>query len=102
MFAPLLEPGDARNGIVHLLDPDGNYRSFALRVGQFMADIPEICRQLGELTHHIDVFHMFVMDCLHRSAGFCADSLSMLPMYVPIRQIGRFHHQIPVALYRTH
>ena len=47
MFAPLLDPGDVRDGFVILMDPVGNFRKFALRIGMFMADIPEICRQLG-------------------------------------------------------
>ena len=47
MFAPLLDPGNVRDGFVVLLDPAGNFRKFALRIGMLMADIPEICRQLG-------------------------------------------------------
>ena len=48
MFAPLLDPGNVRDGFVVLMDPAGNYRTFALRIGRFMADsIPEICQQLG-------------------------------------------------------
>ena len=49
MFAPLLEPGRVRDGTVLLRDPAGVFRRFALRVGMLMADIPEICRQLGKL-----------------------------------------------------
>ena len=49
MFAPLLDPGPVRDGFVLLRDPSGLFRRFALRVGMLMADIPEICRQLGEL-----------------------------------------------------
>lgn len=49
MFAPLLEPGRVRDGTVLLRDPAGVFRRFALRIGMFMADIPEICRQLGKL-----------------------------------------------------
>ena len=48
IFGPLLEPGDLRDGFVVLKDPAGNFRKFALRIGMLMADIPEICRQLGE------------------------------------------------------
>jgi hypothetical protein len=47
MFAPLLEPGPARDGYVLLRDTQGLFRRFALRVGMFMSDIPEINRQLG-------------------------------------------------------
>ena len=47
MFAPLLEPGNVRDGFVVLMDPAGNYRKFGLRIGMLMADIPEICCQLG-------------------------------------------------------
>jgi len=49
MFAPLLEPGRVRDGTVLLRDPAGFLRRFALRIGMLMADIPEICRQLGKL-----------------------------------------------------
>ena len=49
MFEPLLEPGNARDGFVVLMDPAGNFRKFGLRIGMLMADIPEICRQLGVL-----------------------------------------------------
>jgi hypothetical protein len=52
MFGPLLEPGDVRDGFVVLLDPAGNYRKFGLRIGMLMADIPEICRQLGVCFFH--------------------------------------------------
>jgi hypothetical protein len=47
MFAPLLEGGDARDIPVMLRDSKGTYRRYALRIGMLMADIPEICRQLG-------------------------------------------------------
>ena len=49
MFEPLLEPGNVRDGFVVLMDPAGNFRKFGLRIGMLMADIPEICRQLGVL-----------------------------------------------------
>ena len=48
MFAPLLEPGRVRDETILLLDPTGLFRRAALRVGQFMGDIPEINRQLGK------------------------------------------------------
>jgi hypothetical protein len=47
MFAPLLEPGEARDGTLLLRDTAGLFRRFALRLGMFMSDIPEINRQLG-------------------------------------------------------
>ena len=56
MFAPLLEPGDVRDWFVVLMDPSGSFRKFALRIGMLMADIPEICRQLGEFFLLCQVF----------------------------------------------
>jgi hypothetical protein len=47
MFAPLLEGGALRNDHVLLRDSRGTFRKYALRLGMLMADIPEICRQLG-------------------------------------------------------
>ena len=47
MFAPLLEGGEARDVTVFLRDSTRTYRRYALRIGMLMADIPEICRQLG-------------------------------------------------------
>ena len=49
MFAPLLEPGEARDGFILLRDPAGYFRKFALRIGMFMSNIPEINRQLGTI-----------------------------------------------------
>ena len=55
MFGPLLEHGDARDECVTLRGPDGCFRQFALRIGMFMSDIPEINRQLGMSLKFSDI-----------------------------------------------
>ena len=65
MFAPLLEDGYAREEPMALRDALGVFRSYGLRIGMFMADIPEICRMLGnsrscryplDITYMLQVF----------------------------------------------
>ena len=51
MLAPLLEDGYARDEPVALRDPSGVFRNFGVRIGMFMADIPEICRMLGNVPN---------------------------------------------------
>jgi hypothetical protein len=87
MFAPLLEPGNVRDGFVVLMDPAGNYRKFGLRIGMFMADIPEICRQLGNfvvpvICRYVPLQDMYLADVCWTPAFFDAGVLnSVLTTY---------------------
>jgi hypothetical protein len=81
MFAPLLEPGDARDGHVVLQDPGGRFRKFALRVGMFMADIPEICRMLGRFGNYALVFDHTHLQ--HRCFELCDNQVPLLQVPSP-------------------